>query len=373
MANPTVEGWMEKLSAFEFTKVVFPIIAVSVIVFSVMSGRSGFVEIKPGEVAVVYNAVGVKMFGDDYRVVTEQGTLSYMPFFQRVELLEIEPQVLVMTGTGDPTDPNMVNQLTVRANDGSNFFFERMELHYQIMPGQANVVISENGRGDGYKQKALAVHSREILRNEFGRYSFLEVAKPSTYGKATALAKKSLNERLNPLGIVVTQIITPKPRFQQKVEEAIELRQTAEQEVQVQEENRKRLQAQSRRKVQDVEQAKNAEYQGLVARLEGEFRAAQNKAIATRREADKYAIDTIAECTAYRDQKVTLAKANEEAYRKKAEGLAAKIKAVGARGSDVLNLEIAKHIFPQLKKITAVPYSKPTTPIDISHMQRGGK
>ena len=370
MANATVEGWLEKLSAIQFTKVVFPVVALVVLVFSVMSGRSGFVEVKPGEVAVVYNTVGLGVFGDDHRVVTDQGTLTYMPYFQRVELLEIEPQVLVMTRKGDLDDPNMVNQLTVRANDGSNFFFERMELHYQIMPGLADVVISENGRGSAYKEKALAVHSREILRNEFGRYSFLEVAKPSTYGKATALAKKSLNERLNPLGIMVTQIITPKPRFQQQVENAIEARQNAEQEVQVQEENRKRLQAQSRRKVQDVEQAKNAEYQGLIARLEGERRAAENRAIATRREADKYSIDTLAACGAYRDQKVTLASANEEAYRKKAEGLAAKIRAVGARGSDVLNLEIAKHIFPQLKKIKAMPYATPTTPIDIRHLQR---
>ena len=370
MANQNVEKWVERFQSIPFTKVILPAAAIILVATSLFSGRSGCVEVKPGQVAVIYNTTGVGIFGDDHKVVTDQGTLTYMPYFQRVELLEIQPQVLVMEGKGSKTNPNRVNRLTVRANDGSNFYFERMEIHYQIQPGKADIVIAENGRGDGYKKKALAAHSREILRNEFGRYSFLEVAKPSTYGKATNLAKEALNERLTPLGIVVTQIITPKPRFQPKVENAIEERQTAEQEVQVQEEKRKRLQAQSRRKVQDVEQAKNAEYQGLVARLEGDLVAAQNRAIATRRRADKYAIDTMAECGAYRDQKVKLASANEVAYRKQAEGMAAKIKAVGERGADVLNLEIAKYIFPQLKKLTATPYATPTTPVDLRYLKK---
>ena len=373
MANPAIEGLIETVQSIPFTKLVLPGIAILVVVISVFSGRSGFVEIKPGQVAVIYNTTGIGVFGDQYTVVQDQGTLTYMPFFQRVEILEIEPQVLVMEGEGSKTDPNRVNRLTVRANDGSNFFFERMELHYQVISARADVVIRENGRANGYKRKALAVHSREVLRNEFGRYSFLEVAKPSTYGKATALAKKTLNDRLNEYGIVLTQIITPKPRFQKAVENAIEERQTADQEVAVQEEKRKRLQAQSRRKVQDVEQEMNAEYQGLIAQLTGDFRGAENRAIATGREADKYLIQSSARCLAYRDQKVKLAKANEVAYRKQAEGLAAKIQAVGARGADVLNLEIAEHIFPQLEKVTATPYAPPTTPVDIRHIQRGAK
>ena len=369
MANQTIEKWIERIQSVPFTKIILPGLAIFLVVTMLFSGRSGCIEIKPGQVAVVYNTMDIAMFGEDHEVVTSQGTLTYVPFFERVEILEIEPQVLVMEGKGNPKNHNRVNRLTVRANDGSNFYFERMEIHYQIQPGRADIVISSNGRGDGYKKKALAAHSREILRNEFGRYSFLEVVKPSTYGKATALAKKALNERLNPLGIMVTQIITPKPRFQPKVEHAIEERQTAEQEVQVQEEKRKRLQAQSRRKVQDVEQEKNAEYQGLVARLAGDLVAAQNRAIATKRVADKYSIDTRAECGAYRDQKVKLAKANEVAFRKQAEGLAAKIKAVGAQGADVLNIEIAKHIFPQLKRLSASPYTTPATPIDLRYLK----
>ena len=370
MANPKLEKAFERLQALKSAKFLLPGLALLLVLSSFFSGSFGFVEVEPGEVAVVYNTTGVGVFGEQSRVVRDQGTLTYIPFFQRVEILGIEPQVMVMEAKGQSGNPNSVSRLTVRAKDGSNFYFERMEIHYQAMPDSADIVVAKNGRNDGYKQRALAVHSREILRNEFGRYSFLEVAKPSTYGKATALAQTKLNERLNPLGIMVTQIITPKPRFQNKVESAIEERQTAEQEVQVQKEKRNRLAAQSQRMVQDVEQSKNAEYQGLVARLEGERRAAENKAIAVRRDADKYAIEQAAQCTAYRDQKVRLAAANEVAYRKEAEGLAARIAAVGSRGADVLNLEIAEHVFPQLERISASPFVQPSTPIDLRYTDR---
>lgn len=372
MANPKIEKLIERLQSLKSTRWLLPGLALLLVLSSFISGSFGFVEVEPGEAAVVYNTTGIGVFGPDAKVVRDQGTLTYIPFFQRVEILGVQPQVMVMEGRGESGNPNSVSLLTVRANDGSNFYFERMEIHYQVRPDSADVVIRKNGRDDGYKQRALAVHSREILRNEFGRYSFLEVAKPSTYGKATALAKQKLNDRLNPLGIQVTQIITPKPRFQQKVETAIEERQTAEQEVQVQKEKRNRLTAQAQRLVQDVEQSKNAEYQGLVARLEGERRAAENTAIAVRRDADKYAIDTMAQCTAYRDEKVRLAQANEIAYRKAAEGLAAKIAAVGNRGADVLNLEVAKHVFPQLERISASPYAEPSSPIDLRYLDRKG-
>ena len=54
---------------------------------------------------------------------------------------------------------------------------------------------------------------------------------------------------------------------------------------------------------------------------------------------------------------------------KEAEGLVAKITAVGAAGPDVLNRVIAEKVFPQLRKISATPLVKPATPIDIRHIE----
>jgi regulator of protease activity HflC (stomatin/prohibitin superfamily) len=370
MANPA-ETVFERVRDVGIARLILPGIALAILLQGLFSGGFGLVEIEPGEAAVVYNTTGLSLFGDKQRVIREQGTFTFIPFVQRVERLDIRPQVLLMEGDAD-TDANHVKRLSVRAVDGSRLWFDRLEIHYQTIPELADKVIAHHGKGDAYKELALAVHSREVLRNEFGLYTFLKLADPSAYGVATAQAKEILNRRLEPYGLAVTQIITPKPRFRPEVEKAIEDRQNAEQEVEVQKEKRQRMLQQKERQIRDVRQTKNGEEKALLAQLEGAKKEAENRAVATRREADKYSIQTTAQCEADRDAMITRAKANEEAYRKDAEALAAKIEAVGSRGADVLNLEIAQHVFPQLEKISAVPYSNPSTPIDIRHIDKGG-
>ncbi|MEQ8280050.1 MAG: SPFH domain-containing protein [Deltaproteobacteria bacterium] len=349
---------------------------VLIILGELLLGTGGFVEIEPGEVAVVYNNTGIAIFGDDEETIVQQGAKTFLPGLQAVHVLERRPQVFVMSndevkkrGEGDV---NTERSLTVRANDGSNFYFDRLEVHYQIVPSQAADVIRTSGPDDAFKVELLATYARQVLRDEFGRYDFLEIANPATYGAATTDAKTHLNEALSPLGVEVTQIVTPKPKFEARVEKAIEDRQNAEQEVEVQEEKRRKLEQEKGLKIQSIEQEKNGEYQSLIAELESRKKAAGNQLIAIKRDADKYFIDREANGSAYRDEKIVRAKANEVAYKKAAEGMVAKITAVGAAGPDVLNRVIAEKVFPQLKKVTATPLVKPATPIDIRHINRGG-
>ncbi len=351
---------------------VLPAWAGLILLGAIFSGSGVAVEVQPGEVAVVYNNSGLAMFGEPSRVVKEQGVIMFFPFFQRVEKLDIRPQIFVMEGLQEVSD-NHVKRLTVRANDGSNFYFEKVEIHYQIIPSMAAEVIGENGPGDAYKAKAIRVHTREVLRNEFGNYSFLDIADPRTYGQATAQAKEALNARLNPLGIEVTNIPPPKPKFDQRVETAIEERQNADQEVEVQQEKREKLIQEKGRRIQQVEQGKSAEYQQLIAELEARQQQASNKLISVKRETDKYVIEREASGSALRDEKVTRAKANEVAYRKEAEAMVARIKAVGEQGPDVLNREIAEHVFPQLKRVSATPISRAQTPVDLRYLEGAGR
>lgn len=349
---------------------VLPIIAGLMMLIFLLSDRGGFIEINPGEVAIKYNNSGMAFLGEPAVVIKEQGVISFLPLFQRVEKLDARPQIFVMEGDRD-VDDNHTRKLMVRAVDGSNFFFERVEIHYQLIPAEAANVIANNGPGDDYKWRALQVHAREVLRDEFGRHSFIEIADPRTYGEATSRAREALNQRLTPLGLEVTNIPPPKPKFDQRVETAIEERQTADQEVEVQQEKRNKLKQESGRRVQQIEQTKSAEYQQLIGELEARKKQAENTAIADRREADKYFIDRQASGKAYRDEKITRAKANEVAYSKQAEALAAKIRAVGEQGPDVLNSEIAEHVIPQLEKVSARPYNTPSTPIDIRTITGG--
>lgn len=348
-----------------------PVVAVLLVLGLMFSQSGGFVEVEPGEVAVIYNNTGLGLFGEPARVVKDQGVITFIPMLQRVEKLDMRPQIFVMEGERE-IDDNHVRRLTVRANDGSNFYFDRLEIHYQLLPGSAADVIANNGTGDEYKWRAIRVHSREVLRDEFGKHSFLEIANPGTYDQATSRAKEALNERLMPLGLEVTNIPPPKPKFDVRVETAIEERQNAEQEVEVQEEKRNKLKQEAGRRIQQVEQEKNAEYQQLLGELEARKQQANNALIASKREADKYFIEREAAGQALRDEQVTRAKANEVAYRKEAEGLVSQILAVGDQGPDVLNREIAEHVIPQLQRVKASPYIRQTTPFDFRQLATTG-
>lgn len=343
---------------------ILPGLTILVLLGFLLSDQGGFIEVYPGEVAVKYNNSGCSWLGKPAEVIHEQGVITFLPLFQRVEKLDASPQIFVMEGATDIND-NHTRRLRVRDSEGSSFTFERVEIHYQLIPSEAANVIANNGPGDDYKWRALQVHAREILRNEFGKYTFIAIADPGTYGEATNNAQEALNKRLTPLGLQVANILTPKPKFDQRVERAIEERQTASQEVEVQKEKRNKRKQEEGQQVQQVEQSKNAEYQQLLGELEARKRQAANAAIAAKRDADRYHIERERAGRAYRDDKVTRARANEIAYSKEAEALAARIRAVGEQGPDVLNAEIAKHVIPQLEKITARPYSLPTTPIDI--------
>ena len=365
------------------TRMLLPLVAVAVFTFDTLLGHGGCVEIEPGEAAVIYNNTGVSLLGPPGAVVLDQGIKTFIPGLQTVEKLERRPQILVMAddnvgrgrrGSSAPEDDRtgqLTKKLTVRASDGSNFYFDRMEVHYQVIPSAAVRVLESSGPGEAFKNDLVATHAREILRDEFGRNSFIEVANPTTYGAATTEARRRLNLRLEPYGLEVTQIVTPKPKFEERVEKAIEDRQGAEQEIEVQAEKRRKLELESSLKVQAIEQEKNAEYQTLLADLEAQKKAAENKLLAVQREADKYFIERDASGRAYRDEKVTRAKANEVAYRKEAEGMVARVSAIGAQGPDVLNSVIAEHVFPQLQRVRATPVVPMSTPLDLRYISGG--
>lgn len=349
-------------------KWALPGLALLILFGGVLSGGMGMTEIEPGQVAVKYNTTPFAIFGPDSQVIRQQGTVMFIPYLQRLQVLDSSPQILIMEGGEEKekdADPNHARRLTVRANDGSNFWFPKLEIHYQLLSEKADVAIHTHGRGDAFKLNAVKANSREVLRNCFGRYTFLEAANPGNYSRATSEAKQLLNARLGYLGIEITQIITPKPSFDKPVEDAIRDRQTAEQSVEVFAKKRAALVQQHDRKVQEVKETKNAELQGLLAQLSAELKKADNAAIDVKREADKYAIARTADGTSWKIAKITQAHAQEAAAKERAQGLFARINAVGAQGPDVLNLTIAQSVFPQLAALEASPFYKAAMPFDL--------
>ena len=344
-------------------RIILPTLAMLTLLIGLVSGGLGAVEVQPGEAAVIYSTL---TGGEE--VVTDQGTLTFLPFFQRVVRVNVEPQVLTM----DLDDENKITanrapKLTVRAKDGSEFWFDELEIHFQLIGTMVNIVLAKHGDGEGYKE-AVRVNAREVLRDEFGRYTFHEAADPSSYQTATIQATQRLNERLNATGIQVTLIKTPRPRFDEKVETAINDRQTAQQEVRVQERERERLVKQRDRLVQNVRQTKNAELQSEKARLEAQLKQAEAQFIETRTAADTYSIERRAAADAERAEKLTQADGIANSATERAQGVRAEIEAVGAAGPGMLDRVIAEVVMPQIANIEAVPYARASQPIDIRHI-----
>ncbi len=92
-----------------------------------VTGRGSIVEVRDTEVAVVVNYLT-----GESELVAMPGYRIFMPFFSQAFVFDKSPNKFVMEGEKD-RDANHVSKLTVRANDGSNFWFETLEIQYQLV------------------------------------------------------------------------------------------------------------------------------------------------------------------------------------------------------------------------------------------------
>ncbi|MCH2102173.1 MAG: hypothetical protein MK209_09650, partial [Planctomycetes bacterium] len=157
---------------------------------ALVSGRAGIVEVSDREVAVIVNYIT-----GTQEVVNRPGYKIFIPFAEQAFKFDKSPQEFKMSGDRD-IDDNHVRKLTVRANDGSNFWFEELTIQYQLLPSEANVVLNDSGTGASFKQNWVRTFARSILRDEFGKYSAEAVADPSGYTTATQEARARLNAAL---------------------------------------------------------------------------------------------------------------------------------------------------------------------------------
>jgi membrane protease subunit HflC len=274
---PTLpEGW---------ARWIWPALAVLVTVV-IMS--STVVDIEPGEAAVRINNIT----GSETAVVTP-GWTTRIPFVHSLYILDAAPQTFSMKGDQDQSDL-VVAKLTVRASDGSNFHFDDTTVIFQLKADEAVKAVRDAGPNDGYKGW-LRPYVRAILRDEFGRESTIAVSNPTAYAQATDRARERLNKVLEPHGVLVTQLVTPRPQFSEAYEHAIEERNRLGNELQVITSNLDRAATERDRRLAEVDQAKNRVIQERRAALESDLARAVAEYADTKREADTYRIGKIGE------------------------------------------------------------------------------
>lgn len=264
---------------------LWPILA---LVVTLLVLASTVVDIEPGEAAVRIN----NLTGSE-SAVTTPGWTTRIPFLQSLYVLDAAPQTFAMKGDQDQDDLH-VQKLTVRASDGSNFHFDDTNVIFQLKMDEAVTAVRDGGPGEGFKSW-LRPYVRSILRDEFGRESTIAISNPSSYSQAADRARDRLNEVLGAHGILVTQLVTPRPQFNAAYEHAIEERNRLGNELQVIKSNLDRAGTERDRRLAEVDQAQNRIIQERRAALESDLARAVAELAGTKSTADTYRIGKIAE------------------------------------------------------------------------------
>jgi membrane protease subunit HflC len=338
------------------------IVAFVVVVCGLMAamGKLGVVSVSSEEVAVKMNYMS-----GNRTVITTPGYQIYIPFIEEVFKLDRKPQKFDMKGSR-ALSYNHVPFLTVRAKDGSNFSFDELEIQYAISPGDAGTTLDDSGPDDGFKREWIHAFARSILRDEFGRYSAVDVADPTSYQAARIASEERLREMLAQHGIELIQVICPKPRFDPDYEQAIEDRKVADQEVEKQREEESRLLNERERRLATAQKEKEIEWQSLQGTLTKALLNAEQSQIELEKGADAYAVTKGFQAKAENAQLVQEALGMTAKYTKEAEGIKARAIALEMRGEVV----VREALIEKLKEIefTLVPYNRDPSPKRLEHV-----
>jgi len=369
--GPAPSHWPPKLGDGPFqVKLPAPaqlaaiIIGVAILLLVVLGARGGFgmMQVEASEIAVRVNY----LTGAE-EVITQPGYQFYMPFVQGVYTLDRTTQEYVMSGTDreQRNAPNTARRLTVRANDGSNFWFQEMRIQFELIPGAANRVLSDSGPGDAFKEEWIKSHARSILRDEFGRYSAVEVANPTVYKQAPEAARARLNKQLEPHGIRLVRIVTPNPKFDTRYERAIEDRKEADQEVEELKARAEQLAQVREQRLAAVRKEKEVEMQTLEGDLSKAFLSAERDSIRVKRSADAFAATRVAEGQAELAQLTAQSQGLTAKYTNEAEGIASRARALEKRGEVIVREALVEKLLGV--KFTFVPYSRDPAPQRLEH------
>lgn len=324
-----------------------------------VSGKLGVTGISSEEVAVKVNYVTGSM-----EIIQQPGYALYLPFLEEIYTFDRTTQQFQMEGNRY-LGWDHVPLLTVRASDGSNFRINDLTILYELIPGEAGTILEDSGPSSGYKEEWIKSFARSILRDEFGRYTAVEVADPTTYKQAPAAATRRLNEVLEPHGIRVVRINTPNPQFDPEYEQAIEDRKEFDQEVERLIAEAERLEQLRAQRLAAVAKEKEVEQQRLGGDLKKALLAAQERKIAVTKEADVFATRRLSEGQAGQQEFVNQARGLEAKYSKEAEGIASRARALEQRGEVV----VREALVEKLKSVafTLIPYSRDPAPARLEH------
>lgn len=335
----------------------------ALLILVIVSMRS-CISLEPGQVAVrVNNITGSQT------TLTRPGLIRRLPFgFESIYVLDASPQTFILKGDKN-IDELHVRELTVRASDGSNFVFKDTTVIFRVLGDEAQSVLRDAGRKNRFRNW-MRPFARSILRDEFGRESTISVSNPANFGEATERARARMNEVLNKHGIMITNIVTPRPRFTEDYESLIEARNEAENQLSVIKSDLARAATERERRMAEVDRDQNRIIQEKKAQLEAALATAESQQAQTKR-----TVDTM------RIEKVSVGQAALSAAQRRSEELRGELSAVYSTRKaeiDAFRNQPVERVMERLGErlegvtIDIQPWASDSTPSRIQLQQVGG-
>ena len=190
-----------------------------------LSGDMGVVEIGDDEVAVIYNQAD-----GSTREALGPGNEVYLPFVERIRLQRRSPRELVLEGT-ERTPQGVVPEVRLRAAEGSIVRFGALSVRYTLGANAAQLALEDLGGDPQRASRLVETYTRAIVQDEYGRFSAEEILLRENQNQAGAVALQRIAAALEPHGILVLELSTPKLRFDSAYETSVEDRKLAYQEI----------------------------------------------------------------------------------------------------------------------------------------------
>lgn len=335
----------------------------AIVILAVVTKQS-CISLEPGHVAVrVNNVTGSQT------TLTRPGLVMRLPFgVHSVYIVDASPQTFSMKGETNVDELN-VRELTVRASDGSNFIFKDTTVIFRVLGDETQPLLRDSGQGRGFRNW-MRPYVRSVLRDEFGRESTISVSNPANFGEATERARQRLNDALSKHGIMVSNIVTPRPRFTEDYENLIEARNEAENQLTVIRSELARAATERERRLAEVDRDQNR----IIQEKKAEFETALATAV-TQQAQVKRAADTA------RIEKVSVGQAALSAAERQSEELRGELQALYATRKaeiDAFRNQPVERVMERLGErlenvtISIQPWASDATPARVDVKQLGG-
>lgn len=186
------------------------------------TGQRGWRTIAADEIAV-----RIDYLDGTLEVIERPGHVFFLPWLQEVLVLDKAPRSFGLAGPSKGED----KAITVRAADGSSFWFEGLELQYRARSDALPTLLARMGNSDLVAREWIGTGAAVFLAEEYGRFGAQEASDGAVADGAKLAAVERLEELLEEHGIELLQLVAPKPRFEREYERAIDDRKLADQEM----------------------------------------------------------------------------------------------------------------------------------------------